>query len=145
MTRLEDGRGHFVTVDEPTEDGGTNTGTSALELLVLSLSGCISTIFHIIADKRKLEFDGFSATLNAERDDHAPTIQRVRGTVEVRTRASREEVDTALRLTLKTCPIGVLFAQAHIPVDVVVQVTPSPGSSLSPASGTTAPSSTQTF
>jgi len=124
VTRLEDGRGHSVTIDEPVEDGGTNKGPAAFELLLLSLTGCISTIFHIIADKRKLPFEGFTVFLRGERPKGAPTIQRVHGTVEVRTRASQEDVDTVLRLTLKTCPVGVLFDRAQVPVEVTSRVVP---------------------
>lgn len=123
-TELDDGRGHSVTVDEPVEDGGTNVGTSAHELLLLSLTGCITTIFHIVADKRKVAFEGFSVHLKAERIRGAPTIERVHGTVEVRTNASQEEVDTVLRLTVKTCPVGSLFDRAHIPVEVTAKVVP---------------------
>ncbi|HYA71354.1 MAG TPA: OsmC family protein [Thermoplasmata archaeon] len=123
-TQLEDGRGHLVTIDEPLEDGGTNKGTSAHELLLLSLTGCITTIFHIIANKRKLAFEGFTVSLKAERPRGSPTIQRVHGTVEVRTHAPQEEVDTILRLTVKTCPVGSIFERAQIPVEVHARVIP---------------------
>ena len=123
-TELDDGRGHTVTVDEPLEDGGTNKGTSAHELLLLSLTGCITTIFHIIAEKRKLAFEGFTVSLKAERSRGTPSIQRVHGTVEVRTNAPPEEVETILRLTVKSCPVGSLFDRAHVPVEVTAKVVP---------------------
>jgi len=123
-TQLEDGRGHTVTVDQPVEDGGNDRGTSAHELLLLSLTGCISTIFHIIAEKRGLEFEGLTVSLKAEKTRGGPTIQRVHGTVEVRTNAPPDEVATVLRLTVKTCPVGSLFDRAHIPVEVVAKVVP---------------------
>jgi len=123
-TLLEDGRGHTVTVDLPADEGGRNAGTSALELGVLSLAGCISTIFALVARKRRLSFTGLTVSLTAERAAGAPTIQRVHGKLEVETKASKEEAETVLRLTLKTCPMGVLFEQAHIPVDVTVATIP---------------------
>jgi putative redox protein len=124
VTRLDNGRGHTVTIDEPVEDGGTNQGPAGIELLLLALTGCISTIFHIIAEKRKLPFEGLTIALRGERPRGAPTLERVHGTVEVRTRAPREDVDTALRLTLKTCPVGVLFNRAQVPVEVSLRVLP---------------------
>lgn len=123
-TELDDERGHTVTIDQPTEAGGSDHGTSAHELLLLSLTGCITTIFHIIADKRKLSFGGFTVKLTAERSPGAATIRRVRGTVEVRTTAPREEVDTILRLTVKTCPVGSLFEHAHVPIELTAKVVP---------------------
>jgi putative redox protein len=122
--RLENGRGHSVTIDEPVEAGGTDKGPAAIELLLLSLTGCISTIFHIIAEKRRLPFEGFSVSLKAERRKGAPTIERVHGTVEVRTRAPKEEVDIVLRQTLRTCPVGVLLDRAQVPMDVTARVVP---------------------
>lgn len=126
-TRLDDGRGHVVTVDLLSDEGGLDAGTSALELSVLALAGCISTIFAIVARKRRLSYDGFEVSLSAERPPGSPTLQRVLGTVEVRTSASPEEVETALRLTVKTCPVGVIFEQAKIPVEVRCHVVPTGG------------------
>lgn len=123
-TRLEDDRGHSVTVDLPVNEGGKDAGTSALELLVLSFAGCISTIFHLIAQKRRLSFTQLTIALTAERPARAPTIERVHGRLEVRTSAPKEEVETALRLTLKTCPVGVLLERAHIPVEVTATLLP---------------------
>ena len=118
-TILEDGRTHTVTVDLPRDEGGESAGTSALELAVLSLAGCITTIFALVARRRRLPFSGMSIALEAERPDGSPTIARVRGTFRLRTTATPEEVGTTLRLTLRTCPVGVLFHQAGVPVDVV--------------------------
>lgn len=126
-TSLEDGRAHSVIIDLPVDEGGRSVGTSALELCVLSLAGCISTIFAIIARKRRLAFQGMSVALEAERPNGAPTIARVRGTLRVRTKADPSEVDPVFRLTLQTCPVGVIFARAQIPVDVHLIVTPPTG------------------
>ena len=123
-TELDDGRGHSVTVDAATDDGGTDHGTSAHELLLLSLTGCISTIFHVIAEKRRLRFEKLTVSLEAERSPGEPTIRRVHGTVEVRTDAPQREVDTVLRLTVKSCPVGSLFERAHIPVELTAKVVP---------------------
>jgi len=97
-TRLEDGRSHAVTVDLPVDEGGQNAGTSALELGVLSLAGCITTIFGLVAKKRKLVFTG-------------------------------------LTISLKTCPMGVIFERAHIPVEVTIEISPTPRREAHPVSG----------
>jgi putative redox protein len=123
-TRLDDGRGHVVTVDLPVDEDGTNAGTSALELAVLSLAGCVTTIFSLIAKRRRLTFDGLRVALTADRPPGAPTIVKVRGTVEVNSEAARDDVETVLRLTLRTCPVGVLFEKAGIPVVVDCIVSP---------------------
>jgi uncharacterized OsmC-like protein len=127
-TLLEDDHAHSVVVDLPVDEGGRSVGPSALELSVLSLAGCISTIFAVVARKRHLVFQGMTVALEAERPDGAPTITRVRGTLRVRTRADPSEVETTLRLTLKTCPVSVIFERAQIPVNVTPIVMPVSGS-----------------
>jgi putative redox protein len=123
-TVLEDGRTHSVVVDLPRDEGGGSAGTTALELLVLSAAGCITTIFALVARRRRLEFQGMNVALQAERPKGAPTITRVHGTLRVRTKADLADVETALQQTLRTCPVGVLLAQAGVPVEVVAIVEP---------------------
>jgi putative redox protein len=126
-TLLEDDHAHSVIVDLPVDEGGRSVGPSALELSVLALAGCITTTFALVARKRHLVFQGMTVALEAERPPGAPTITRVRGTLRLRTRADRGEVETVLRLTLKTCPVGVIFERAAIPVEVTPILMSSPG------------------
>jgi putative redox protein len=127
-TLLEDDHAHSVVVDLPVHEGGRSVGPSALELSVLALAGCITTTFALVARKRRLEFQGMTVALEAERPAGAPTITRVRGTLRLRTRADPGDVGTLLRLTLKTCPVGVIFERADIPVEVTPIVMPPAGS-----------------
>lgn len=115
---LEDGRGHSVTVDLPTDEEGQNRGPSALELAVLSLAGCVSTIFALVAHRRRLRFEEMRVELEAVRPRGARTITSVEGIFHIATSVPEEEVVTALNLTMRTCPVGVLFEQAGIPVRV---------------------------
>jgi putative redox protein len=123
-TILEDGRAHSVVVDLPVNEGGRSAGPAALELCVLSLAGCISTIFALVAHKRRLPIQGMTVALEAERPPNSSTVTRVRGTLRVRTKADPSEAETVLRLTMKTCPVGVIFERAQIPVEVSLIVTP---------------------
>jgi len=118
-TDLDDGRTHVVTVDLPRDEGGESAGTSALELAILALAGCITTVFSQVARRRRLGFSAMSIGLEAERPEGSPTITRVRGRFHLRTEATEEEVATALRLTVRTCPVGILFERAGIPIEVV--------------------------
>ncbi len=129
-TLLEDTSGHSVTVDLPKDEGGNDLGPSALELCVLSLAGCITTIFALIAKKRRLKFEGMKVDLHAERPKGSPTIASVEGVLCVMTSASSEDVNTVLDITLRTCPVGVLFENAHVPVRVRLEVGPPTASVL---------------
>lgn len=121
-SRLGDTRGHEITVDLPQDEGGGDVGTSSLELSVLSLAGCITTIFALVAERRKLRFDSMDVDLEAQRPRGARTITAVDGAFRIVTSAPKEEVATALRLTVKNCPVGVLFEQAGIPVRVRLEI-----------------------
>lgn len=139
-TRLEDGRDHHVTVDLPTEEGGMDSGPSALELSLLALAGCVSTTFALIARKRKVEYQGLWIELEAEKPPRSATITSVVGDVHVITDARFPEVETVLERTVKTCPVGVLFERAHVPVELHLHLGAPPGhlspSPLAPAIST---------
>ncbi len=125
---LDDGRGHEVTVDLPPDEDGTDRGPSSLELMVLSLAGCVSTIFALVARRRRLSFSSLRVELDATRPRGAATIEAVHGTFTIATAAPSEEVETALRLTLRTCPVGVLFERAGVAIDLrTVILTPHGG------------------
>jgi len=113
---VDNGRGHSLAVDLPKEEGGNNTGPTALELAAMSLAGCITTIFKMIALKRHLEFSSLRVELDCEKANDATTISKVTGTAEIATRASETEAQTILNLTLKTCSVGAFFKEAGIPV-----------------------------
>ena len=42
---INDSRGHEIITDMPESNNGNDTGPTALELTVMSLAGCITTIF----------------------------------------------------------------------------------------------------
>ena len=121
-SRLDDGRGHTTVVDLPIDEDGADHGTSALELSVESLAGCIVTIFALVARRRRLAFRAFRVDLDAERPKGAPTITRVVAQVDVTSDAAVEDVETAVAITIRTCPVGVLFDRAGVPVEVTTRV-----------------------
>lgn len=138
-TRLDDGRGHTVEIDLPEDEGGSDQGTSSLELTVLSLAGCVSTIFAFVARRRRLNYVDFDIELHAERPPRAPTISRVTGEVRVTSYASQEEIATAVALTLRTCPVGVLFERAGVSVEIHAVKVPPPSPRASEAAEPAAP------
>jgi len=55
-SKVDNDRGHEILIDLPESQGGDDVGATALELALMGLSGCISTIFAMIAQKSRLEF-----------------------------------------------------------------------------------------
>ena len=119
---VDDGRGHSLIVDLPKEEGGTDTGPTALELAAMSLAGCITTIFKMIAVKRHLGFSALKVELDCEKANDDITITKIKGTAEIVTMASETEAQTILNLTLKTCSVGAFFKEAGIPVYLDLRV-----------------------
>jgi putative redox protein len=119
---LDDDRGHSVVVDLPADQDGTNAGPTALELCLMSLAGCITTIFKIVAEKRNFAYKAFKVELEAEKTKDALTVTSLNGKMEIVTDAEKKEAETLLRLTLKTCPVGVIFANANIKHDWTLTV-----------------------
>jgi len=112
---LNNGRNHSVVIDLPKDEDGENLGPTALELSVMALSGCISTVFAIIAKKSRFEFKGLKVVVNAEKG--AKTIE----TADVKVYIKAEDHNKAQRIlekTLSTCPVGVLFENAGVKFNV---------------------------
>lgn len=47
-------RGHALFVDQPVEGGGTDSGPTPLEYLLISLAGCLGNVGYIIVRQRRL-------------------------------------------------------------------------------------------
>lgn len=119
---LEDGRAHSVVVDLSPEEGGTSAGTTPLELSLLSLAGSIASTFVALARKRRLDFSGLTLVLEGDTPSPAVEIGGVHGTLRLRGRADRSDVDATLRTSIELCPVGRIFRAAHVPVNVVAVV-----------------------
>lgn len=121
---LEDGRTHSVVVDLSPEEGGTSAGTTPLELSLLALAGSLASTFVALARKRHLEFSGLTLVLESDAPSPSAAMGGVHGTLRLRSRADRSDVDTTLRAAAELCPVGRLFRDAHVPVNVIAVVAP---------------------
>ncbi len=57
---------HMVVVDQLTGAGGTDTGPTPLDYQLFALGGCITAIGRIIANQRKLDIRGITATVHGD-------------------------------------------------------------------------------
>ncbi|BAX81395.1 OsmC family protein [Labilibaculum antarcticum] len=111
---ITDNRGHEIITDIPKEKEGTNTGASAFELLLMSYSGCVHTIFNMVAKKMRIEFTALEVDATGSQKDEAPTFTDVEIELRIDSEVSDEKIDKCLQQTLKTCPVGILFHQAGV-------------------------------
>jgi|AGTN01.2.fsa_nt_gi Predicted redox protein, regulator of disulfide bond formation len=109
---IDNGRNHTITADLPPSQGGTDVAATALELMVMSLSGCITTIFAVVAQNSNVSFERITVDLDAEKGKE--TIEKVHADVTVISCETEERVKRILEKTMKTCPVGILFEKAGI-------------------------------
>jgi len=111
---VDNGRNHHVIIDLPETKEGNNTGATALELCVMGFSGCVGTIFAVVAKKMRLSFDEMRVEIDAEQKYEAPTITDIHFNLIIKTLADKTKVEKCLELTMNTCPVGILFKQAGV-------------------------------
>lgn len=121
---LEDGRAHSLIVDLPPEEGGTSAGTTPRELSLLALAGSLTSTFVTVARKRRLDFSGLRLVLEEDIPGPGSPAGVVRGSLRVRSRADRTDLDATLRSALDQCPVGKVYRDAGVPLNVIVVVSP---------------------
>ncbi len=57
-----------MTIDEPTERGGTNMGATPTETLVTALIGCTTVVSHRIAERLGITLENMSVDVDADFD-----------------------------------------------------------------------------
>lgn len=111
---ITDNRGHEVVIDLPEAKGGENLGATAFELCLMSYSGCVNTIFNVVAKKMRIDFSALEVDTIGTQKDNAPTFTDVEVELKIESEASDEKIEKCLEQTLKICPVGVLFHQAGV-------------------------------
>jgi len=111
---VDNGRNHSMVIDLPEAKGGINSGPTALEVCVMGFSGCVGTIFAMVAQKMRLSFDKMEVDVNAEQKDNAPTITDIHFVLSIKTNEEMQKIEKCLNHTLETCPVGVLFKNAGV-------------------------------
>jgi len=113
---VDNGRNHSMVIDLPEAKGGNNNGPTALELCVMSFSGCVGTIFAMVAEKMRLCYSKLEVIVDAEQKNNAPTITDIHFILQIQTTEEKEKVAKCLEHTMNTCPVGVLFKQGGVQI-----------------------------
>ncbi len=110
---LDDNESHSYVVDLA-PNLGTGRGSSSLELCVMSHAGCYATIFLLTAKKMRLEIKGLKVKLEATKSDETGTISEETFDISIKTEAPQDRIERAHKLTVETCPVGILFEKAGV-------------------------------
>jgi len=110
---VDDGRAHSICLDLPPELG-TDKGPTALELGVMSYSGCIATIFALMAKKMRVSLKDLQVKMDAVKSDEAGTITEASFDILVKAEVPEDRIQRIFELTLEHCPVGKLFEKAGV-------------------------------
>ena len=113
---VDDDRNHSLVLDLPEAKGGNDIAPTALELVVMGLAGCISTIWALVAKNSRLEYSNIEVAVEADMPEGAPTITTARAIVTVDSDESEEKLQRVLEKTMQTCPVGRLYEKAGIEI-----------------------------
>jgi uncharacterized OsmC-like protein len=113
-------RGHSAVTDLPEAKKGTNSSYTAIEMTLMSLAACITTIYSVISENKKSSLYDMEVEVEAEQDKE--TINSVNMTVEILTDSTREQATKIFEQTLQACPVGILFKRAGVDLDYSLQI-----------------------
>ncbi|MEM2935771.1 MAG: OsmC family protein [Candidatus Bathyarchaeia archaeon] len=118
---VDDGRAHSVCLDLPKEMV-TDMGPTALELGVMSFSGCVATIFALMAKKMRVPISDLEVNVKAEKPEDARTVTKADFDIIVKSSESEEKINRVWERTRANCPVGVLFEQAGVQVNYKLKI-----------------------
>jgi len=116
---LDDGRAHGLIVDLASETS-EGFGPTGLELCVMSHAGCYATIAALTAEKMRLVMKGCEVKVDAVKSEETGTITEETFEITFRLDAPQDRVQRLHELTLKNCPVGVLFEKAGVKITYTI-------------------------
>jgi putative redox protein len=112
---VDDQRAHTIPLDLAPPDG-RDMGPSALELCLMSFVGCYATIFMLTAQKMRVSVKNLEVESVAVKSAEAGTITEAEVDILVETDMREDRLKRAHELTLKGCPVGILFEKANVKI-----------------------------
>ena len=113
---LDDGEAHSYIADLASESSGTWLGASPLELCIMSHAGCYAIICIGAAKKMRLNLKGIKVHIEALKSEQTGTISEEAFEIQLQTDAPQDRIDRLHELTLKNCPVGILFEKAGVKI-----------------------------
>jgi putative redox protein len=110
---LDNGRSHCTIADQPTPTF-PGLGPTPLELCVMSHAGCYATIAALTAQKMRLDLKGCDVKVEAIKSEQTGTIAQESFDITFKIDAPQDRIQRLHELTLKNCPVGVLFEKAGV-------------------------------
>jgi uncharacterized OsmC-like protein len=119
---LDDGYSHVVVVDLP-PDLGAGLGPTSLELCVMSHAGCYATICVYTAKRMRIQLRNLSVKVEAVETDEEGTITEETFDIHIEADAPADRIQRLHELTVKNCPVDILFKKAGVKTTYNVKTT----------------------
>ena len=104
-----------MVIDEPTSMGGTDYGPSPVQVLLMSLAGCLNVTGHEVAKQKGLKLNGMEIKIEGVMNpcafigcsfEERAGFQQIKVTVEAdMPGATQAEIDAWLEETENRCPV----------------------------------------
>jgi len=120
-----------VTIDEPTQRGGTNMGLTPVETLMAGLLGCTNVIGHKCADKHGVAFTDMTVSADVTFDRSGTQLQeeiavpfpKVVLNINVTTSADDAAIENVKSDLGKFCPLAKVLREAGTEIEEIWTVT----------------------
>jgi putative redox protein len=91
-------------------------GPTPLELCIMSHAGCYATIAALTAEKMRLPLKGCDVRVEATKSEETGTIAEEVFEITFKIDAPQDRMERLHDLTLKNCPVGILFEKAGVKI-----------------------------
>lgn len=103
-----------ITIDEPKELGGTDTGMNPVELVLCALGACQAIVARVYAPQFGVNLEAFSIELEGDLDidgflnkaDVRSGFSEVRYNIHIKSDASYEKIEEFVAFIGTKCPVG---------------------------------------
>lgn len=110
---LDNKRAHAIVADQANETG-PGFGATPLELCVMSHAGCYVAVCVFVAKKMRLPLKRCIVEVEAIKSEETNTITEEIINVTIDTDAPIDRIRRLHEITLKNCPVGIIFEKAGI-------------------------------
>lgn len=116
--------GHEVVTDAPEAVGGTNTGPTPMELIILGLIGCTGVDVASILERMRQPLEGLEVTAEYERaEDHPKVYTKIHLVYTVKGDIPAEKVERAVMLSEENfCSVSAMLRSTAEITSEIVQI-----------------------
>ncbi len=108
-------RDHTITLDEPKELGGTDTGMNPVEAVLCALGACKCIVARCFAKAHKIDLQDFRVEVEGDLDpdgfmgknkDAKVGLSEIRSKIYIKSSSPKEDIEKFVEFIDRTCPVA---------------------------------------